>query len=951
MGDVNDDLLSAARNGNIQLLTEILESGDVDINCKGKHKSNLGWSPLHLAAYFGHIDVVEELLSRGSSVNGINGMGDTPLHRAAFTGRMDIVLALLRHHADVTVINGEGRTPLQMTDDQEVKKLIQAAERSQQLSRNEALLQATMEGDNEKVKNLLSSPSPPNINCQNLLGNTALHCAAFRGHKEIAVLLLQNGIDSTVKNNRGLSALEVSRDSKMRLLLDVQPLQAIQKTVQRFEGYILKRTRFFGWKKYWIVLERGILSSFPTRADASSGLKRQFFKYLDNAKISSHQEDDRKFKIEYSDRTVHLFTVLPSHGVINRQRWLNSLHEHCAYSTHYNNQPHIVLMDELDEDFLPLGSMQDALKNAQAHQQVLDQQVSSLSSYFSSLPDHSQSLPKGTQTTFRMKLNDVVSSSNEVCSTLNHCLTILVQQEEVRRLQLQQEAEKRRVLEDALHVLAREHFVLEQSIRSQKITTRDCMDDKDDYLDVFYDATETLSEYEFEASVRIEDESEESSNEEAPMTATTVDHTESNGVLSVPQQNDVKLSPRSQKRLPKYRKQLPATMASRNDFSVWNVLKQAVGKDLSRITMPVIFNEPLSFLQRISEYMDYVDILHKATETEDSLERLLLVSVFMISCNASTESRIGKPFNPLLGETFELIREDMDFKICAEQVSHHPPVSALYAESESGFELTMTMQPELKFWGKDIEVKPKGGVTIKIPKYNDIYTFDYISSGVHNIIVGQLWIELYGSCTIRNQTTGESATITFKPAGWFSKEMNQVEGYIFNQKKEKVTYLRSDWTKYVCSCPIKHESALQNALKGPLSEDDIELCKIPPEATINWKVRPKPSITSEMYMMTEFAMGLNELLDEHKEVVAPTDCRYRPDLRCLENGDMDAAAQEKIRLEEAQRARRKERNATGGTWSPRWFSYDVVDHSDSKEWMYTNKYFDRDFSTCPQIYE
>ena len=41
----------------------------------------------------------------------------------------------------------------------------------------------------------------------------------------------------------------------------------------------------------------------------------------------------------------------------------------------------------------------------------------------------------------------------------------------MRRLQLQQEAEKRRVLEDALHVLAREHFVLEQSIRSQKIVS------------------------------------------------------------------------------------------------------------------------------------------------------------------------------------------------------------------------------------------------------------------------------------------------------------------------------------------------------------------------------------------------------------------------------------------------------------------------------------------------
>lgn len=47
-------------------------------------------------------------------------------------------------------------------------------------------------------------------------------------------------IISCVLLTLGLSALEVSRDSKMRQLLDVQPLQAVQKTVQRFEGYIMK---------------------------------------------------------------------------------------------------------------------------------------------------------------------------------------------------------------------------------------------------------------------------------------------------------------------------------------------------------------------------------------------------------------------------------------------------------------------------------------------------------------------------------------------------------------------------------------------------------------------------------------------------------------------------------------------------------------------------------------
>ena len=49
---------------------------------------------------------------------------------------------------------------------------------------------------------------------------------------------------------------------------------------------------------------------------------------------------------------------------------------------------------------------------------------------------------------------------------------------------------------------------------------------------------------------------------------------------------------------------------------MWSVLKQAVGKDLTRLTMPVIFNEPLSFIQRLAEYFEYVDLLHQATRTE-----------------------------------------------------------------------------------------------------------------------------------------------------------------------------------------------------------------------------------------------------------------------------------------------------------------------------------------------
>lgn len=67
MGDADIDsiLLSASRNGELGRVQELLSTKDdilVDVNCKGKTKSNLGWSPLHLATYFGHKEVVHHLL-------------------------------------------------------------------------------------------------------------------------------------------------------------------------------------------------------------------------------------------------------------------------------------------------------------------------------------------------------------------------------------------------------------------------------------------------------------------------------------------------------------------------------------------------------------------------------------------------------------------------------------------------------------------------------------------------------------------------------------------------------------------------------------------------------------------------------------------------------------------------------------------------------------------------
>lgn len=99
------------------------------------------------------------------------------------------------------------------------------------------------------------------------------------------------------------------------------------------------------------------------------------------------------------------------------------------------------------------------------------------------------------------------------------------------------------------------------------------------------------------------------------------------------------------------------------------------------MTLPVSFNEPTSLLQRVAEDLEYTDLLDIAADRTDSMERLVYVASYAASEYASTIGRVAKPFNPLLGETFEYVRPDKGYRFFVEQVSHHPPIGAAWAES------------------------------------------------------------------------------------------------------------------------------------------------------------------------------------------------------------------------------------------------------------------------------
>ncbi len=117
------------------------------------------------------------------------------------------------------------------------------------------------------------------------------------------------------------------------------------------------------------------------------------------------------------------------------------------------------------------------------------------------------------------------------------------------------------------------------------------------------------------------------------------------------------------------RSSLPAYAPDTSNIGLWNIMRKAIGKDLSRVAMPVILNEPLGLLQKLCEEMEYSDLLDRASQIDDVHLRLVYVAAFIVSTYSSNYYRTGrKNFNPLLGETYECIREDKGWKFIAEQV-------------------------------------------------------------------------------------------------------------------------------------------------------------------------------------------------------------------------------------------------------------------------------------------
>lgn len=116
----------------------------------------------------------------------------------------------------------------------------------------------------------------------------------------------------------------------------------------------------------------------------------------------------------------------------------------------------------------------------------------------------------------------------------------------------------------------------------------------------------------------------------------------------------------------------------------------------------------MSFLQRVAESLEYSSLIDRAVLASSSVERFHLLTAFVVSTLSTHLERMSKPFNPLLGETYEVkVQGDASFHYVAEQVSHHPPVSALFARGRA-WTLSANVEPKVKFQGTNVVAISEG---------------------------------------------------------------------------------------------------------------------------------------------------------------------------------------------------------------------------------------------------
>ncbi|XP_041134244.1 oxysterol-binding protein-related protein 9-like isoform X7 [Polyodon spathula] len=349
---------------------------------------------------------------------------------------------------------------------------------------------------------------------------------------------------------------------------------------------------------------------------------------------------------------------------------------------------------------------------------------------------------------------------------------------------------------------------------------------------------------------------------------------------------------------------------------IMHLLSQVrLGMDLTKVVLPTFILERRSLLEMYADFFAHPDLFVSIADQTDPRDRMVQVLKWYLSAfHAGRKGSVAKkPYNPILGEIFQCYWDlpsdseenaepvsegpapwcsKNDVSFVAEQVSHHPPISAFYAECYSKkIQFNAHIWTKSKFLGMSIGVHNIGQGCVSCLEYDEHYILTF-PNGYGRSILTVPWVELGGECTISCSQTGYSASVSFHTKPFYGGKKHRITAEIFPPNDKKA----------FCSIEGEWNGVMYAKWASGESNVFVDTKKI---STIKKKVR-------KLEDQLEY-----ESRSLWKDVTVNLKLRH-----------IDAATEAKHSLEEKQRAEARERKEKDMQWETRLF------HEDGECWVY-----------------
>ena len=410
------------------------------------------------------------------------------------------------------------------------------------------------------------------------------------------------------------------------------------------------------------------------------------------------------------------------------------------------------------------------------------------------------------------------------------------------------------------------------------------------------------------------------------------------------------------------RASLPPPQGEPRPFSLWSFLKDAAGKQLFVLPLPIGFYLPLTEIQFRLEALEYSSALLDAAAAcpAGSADRAARVAAFALSHYAATV-RLGKPLLPMHGETYDIVDPNGKFRVVGEAVytsfKEQTIRHAWFAESmtfvegssSSSSSASSTSSPRVPLWKVESDDQPvvgfKGTHLDFHLNWRDLITFadgeafcyTKPTSVLGNLLGKKHTLTHRGCLSLRSsrgvgvdlkflgepggagsrlasmfggKSSEDAATVEHEVRGVvMKKELGDGEETLVDDDEasigsgswaplEGAPLLHGQWHRGLWA--VTSSSSSGGAAGGEEEEEEGETEE--EERTLLWEVSAGGE-REPRFDLSPFALRLNALDASLEKALPPTDSRRRPDLRALEEGRFDEAYDLKMRLETALVAR------------------------------------------------